>query len=54
MYSKLTYLTPCLCKPEHAMGELLKKASKEDFDKDMRVKMRSADNVIVKKQKVIL
>ena len=52
MYSKLTYLTPCLCKPEHAMGELLKKASKEAYDKDMRGYMHSIDNIILRKHEV--
>ena len=52
MYSKLTYLRSYLCKPEHAMGELLKKASKEAYDKDMRGYMHSIDNIILRKHEV--
>ena len=36
VYAVLTYLTSYLCKPEHAMSELMKKASKETYGKDWR------------------
>ena len=38
MYAMVTYLTSYLCKPEHAMSELTKKASKEAYGKDIREK----------------
>ena len=31
VYAMLTYLTSYLCKPEHAMSERMKKASKEAY-----------------------
>ena len=34
------------------MGELLKKASKEAYDKDMRGYMHSIDNIILRKHEV--
>ena len=33
-----TYQTSYLCKLEHAMSELMKKASKEAYGKDIKVK----------------
>ena len=33
VYAMLTYLTSYLCKPEHTMSELMKKASKEAYGK---------------------
>ena len=34
-YAMRTYPTPYLCKPEHAMIELMKKASTEAYGKDI-------------------
>ena len=39
VYAMLTYLTSYLCKPEHTMSELMKKASKEAYGKDIRGKI---------------
>ena len=38
VYAMLTYLTSYLCKPEHAMSELMKKASKRLMEKILKVK----------------
>ena len=35
VYAVLAYLT-VLCKPENTISELMKKASREVYDKDMR------------------
>ena len=35
VYAMLTYITSYLCKPEHTMSELMKKASKEAYGKDL-------------------
>ena len=40
----LAYLTSYLCKPEHAMSELMKNASKEAYGKDIKGKMLSISN----------
>ena len=48
----LTYLTSFLCKPEHAMSELMKKASKEAYGKDIKGKMLSIGNTFVTKREV--
>ena len=40
----LTYLTSNLCKPGHAMSELMKKTSKEDYGKDIKGKMLCLGN----------
>ena len=37
----LTYLTSHLCKREHTMSKLMKKASKEAYGKDIKNKMLS-------------
>ena len=47
IYAMLTYLTSYLCKPEHTMSELMKKASKEAYGKDIRGKMHSIGNVFL-------
>ena len=47
----LTYLT-YLCKPEHAMSGLMKKASKETYGKDIKGKMLSIGNTFLTKSKV--
>ena len=48
----LTYLTSYLCKPEHAMSELMKKASKEAYGKDVREKMHSIGDIFLTKREV--
>ena len=48
----LTYLTSYLCKPEHAMSELMKKSSKEAYGKDIRSKMHSTGNIFLTKCEV--
>ena len=52
IYAMLTYLTSYLCKPEHTMSELMKKASKEAYGKDIRGKMHSIGNVFLTKREV--
>ena len=52
VYAMLTYLTSYLCKPEHTMSELMKKASKEAYGKDIRGKMQSIGNIIITKREV--
>ena len=49
VYSILTYLMSYLCKPEHAMSELMKKASKEAYGKDIKGKMLSIGNTFLTK-----
>ena len=46
----LTYLTSYLCKPEHAMSKLMKKASKEAYGKDIKGKMLSIGNTFLTKR----
>ena len=45
VYAMLTYLTSYLCKPEHNMSELMKKASKEAYAKYVKGKLRVIGNV---------
>ena len=52
VYAILTYLTSYLCKPEHAMSELMKKASKEAYGKDIKGKMLSIGNTFLSKREV--
>ena len=52
VYGLLTYLTSYLCKPEHTMSELMKKASKEASGKDIKEKLRSIGNVFITKREV--
>ena len=52
VYAMLTYLTSYLCKPEHAMSKLMKKASKEAYGKDIKGKMLSIGNTFLTKCKV--
>ena len=52
VYAMLTYLTSYLCKPEHAMSELMKKASKEAYGKDIKGKMLSIGNTFLTKFEV--
>ena len=52
VYAMLTYLTSYLCKPEHTMSELMKKASKEAASKDLKGKMHAIGNVLITKREV--
>ena len=52
VYAMLTYLTSYLCKPERTMSELMKKASKEAYNKDIKGKLRSIGNVFITKREV--
>ena len=52
VYAMLTYLTSYLCKPEHAMSKLMKKASKEAYGKDIKGKMLSIGNTFLTKREV--
>ena len=54
VYTMLTYLTAYLCKPEHRMSELMKKASKEAYGKDIRGKMHSIGNIFLTKREVLI
>ena len=45
----LTYLTSYLCKPELSMSELMNKASKEFYGKDIKGKMLSVCNTFLTK-----
>ena len=47
VYAMLTYLTSYLCKPEHTMCELMKKASKGTSGKDIKGKMLSIGNTFL-------
>ena len=48
----LIYLTPYLCKPEHEMSKLMKKASKKAYGKVIKVKMYSIGNTFLTKPEV--
>ena len=48
----LTYLTSYLCKLEHSMSKLMKKASKEAYGKDIKGKMLSIGNTFLTKYEV--
>ena len=52
VYAMLTYGTSYLCKPEHAVSELMEKASKEAYGKDIRGKMHSIGNTFFTKWEV--
>ena len=52
VYDLLIYLTSCLCKPEKAMSELMKKASKEATDKGIRGKLRKIGDVFLTKREI--
>ena len=51
-YEMFTYLTSYLCKPEHTVSELMKKASKEAYGKDIRGKMHSTGTIFLTKREV--
>ena len=52
VYGLLTYLNSYLCKPEHTMGGVMKKASKEATGEGMKGKLRKIGNVFLTKQEV--
>ena len=52
VYAMLTYLTSYLCKLEHPMSKLTKKASKEAYGKGIKDKMLSISNTFLTKHKV--
>ena len=52
IYAMLTYLTSYLCKPEHHMSELMKKATKEAYEKSVTDKMRDIGNIFITKREV--
>ena len=52
IYAMLTYLTSYLCKPEHHMSELMKKATKEAYGKSVKDKMRDIGNIFITKREV--
>ena len=49
VYGLLTYLTSYLCKPEKDMSELMKKASKEATNKEIRGKLSKIGDVFLAK-----
>ena len=48
----LAYLMSYFCKLEHAVSELMKKASKKAYGKDIKGKMPSIGNTILTKREV--
>ena len=52
VYAMLAYLMSYFCKPEHAISELMKKASKKAYGKDIKGKMLSIGNTILTKREV--
>ena len=48
----LTYLTSYLCKSEHAVSEIMKKTSKEDYGKDIKGEILSIGNIFLTKREV--
>ena len=54
VYALLTYLTSYLCKPEHNMGELMRKASKEAYGNDVKSKMRPIGDILATKRECSL
>ena len=51
IYAMLTYLTSYLCEPEH-MSELMKKALKESYGRNVTKKLSAIGNVYVTKSEV--
>ena len=45
VYGMIGYLTSYLCKAEHVMSELMKKAQKEANDENLRGKLRKIGNI---------
>ena len=52
VYVVLTYLLSYLCKPEYAMSEFMKKASKGVYGKDIKDKLFSIGNTFLTKCEV--
>ena len=52
IYALLTYLTTYLCKPERQMGELMRKASKEAYGKDIKSKMQPIANILANQREM--
>ena len=52
VYAMPTYLTSYLCKTEHAMSGLMKKASKGAYGRDIKSKMLSIGNTFLTKREV--
>ena len=49
VHAMLTYLTSYLCKPEHAMTKLMKKALKKAYGKNIKGKLLSIGNTFLTK-----
>ena len=54
VYGMLAYLTSYLCKAEHGMSELMKKASKEASGETVCGKLRKIGNVFLTKRKLLI
>ena len=52
IYGVVKYLTGYMCKPEHTMSELMKKASKEATNKGVQDKLWAIGNVFTQKREV--
>ena len=48
----LIYLASCVCKPEHTMDELIKKAAKEATGKEVMQKLHATGNIFLTKWEV--
>ena len=51
-YAVLAYLTSYLCKPEHTMSELMRKAVKEVNEAGVGNKLRAIGNVFINSREV--
>ena len=51
-HATLTYLTSYLCKPEHAVSEVMKEASKVAYGKDIKGKIFTIGNTFWTKREV--
>ena len=52
VYAMITYLTSYLCKPEHAISKLIKKASRVAYGKDIKDKMLCIGNTFLTTREV--
>ena len=52
IYVILTYLASYLCKPEHTVSELMKKASKESYRRNFLEKLSAIRNAFITKHEV--
>ena len=52
VYAMITYLTSYLCKPEHAISKLMKKASRVAYGKDIKGKMLCIGNTFLTTREV--